>query len=96
MSNTRLSKYDQHKQRQQEAQYHSHNIKELEAQLAEARDVLRVMPHDASNLELMAERREVAKHIEQLEEWLADERACIAEATQATPEQVEQVMRGML
>lgn len=95
MSNTRLSKYDQHKQRQQEAQYHSHNIKELEAQLAEARDVLRVMPTDEGNLELMAERREVAKHIEQLEEWLADERACIAEATQATPEQMEQVMRSM-
>lgn len=95
MSNTRLSKYDQHKQRQQEAQYHSHNIKELEAQLAEARDVLRVMPHDNSNLELMAERREVAKHIEQLEEWLADERACFAEATHATPEQMEKVMRSM-
>lgn len=95
MSNTRLSKYDQHKQRQQEAQYHSHNIKELEAQLAEARDVLRVMPHDESNLELMAERREVSKHIEQLEEWLADEKACIAEATYATPEQMEQVMRSM-
>lgn len=95
MSNTRLSKYDQHKQKQQEAQYHSHNIKELEAQLAEARDVLRVMPHDESNLELMAERREVSKHIEQLEEWLADERACIAEATYATPEQMEQVMRSM-
>lgn len=95
MSNTRLSKYDQHKQRQQEAQYHSHNIKELEAQLAEARDVLRVMPHDESNLELMAERREVAKHIEQLEEWLADERACIAEGTQATPEEMDQVMRSM-
>lgn len=95
MSNTRLSKYDQHKQRQQEAQYRSHNIKELEAQLAEARDVLRVMPHDESNLELMAERREVSKHIEQLEEWLADERACIAEATYATPEQMEQVMRSM-
>lgn len=93
---SRQSLYDQHKQRQQEAQYHSHNIKELEAQLAEAKDVLRVIPTDESDLELMEERREVAKHIEQLEEWLADERACVAEAKQPTPEQVDGVMRHLM
>lgn len=91
----RQSLYDQHKQKRTQARYHQMNIDDLEAQLAEARDVLRVMPHDESNLELMAERREVSKHIEQLEEWLADEKACIAEATYATPEQMEQVMRSM-
>lgn len=95
MSNTRLSKYDQHKQRQQEVQYHSLNIKELEAQLAEARDVLRVMPSDESNLELMKERREVAKHIEQLEKWIADERECIAEA-QANSEVIDKILRNMV
>lgn len=93
---SRQSLYDQHKQRQQEAQYHSHNIKDLEAQLAEARGLLSAMPTDESDLELMKERREVAKHIEQLEEWLADERACLAEATQVTPEQMDGVMRHLM
>lgn len=93
---SRQSLYDQHRQKQTLSRYHQMNINDLEAQLAEARDILRIMPTDESNLELMKERREVAKHIEQLEEWLADERACIAEGTQASPEEIEKVMRGLL
>lgn len=93
---SRISKYDQHKQRATDALYHTNNIKDLEAQLKEARDVLRHMPSDESDLNLMAERREVAKHIEQLEEFLKDERACIDEAEQATPEKMDVVMRHLM
>lgn len=95
MSNTRQSKYDQHKQRTQEAQYHKNNIADLEAQLKEARDLLRCMPFDESDIHLMAERTEVTKHIEVLEEWLADELACIKANNQPTPEQMDAVARQM-
>lgn len=95
MSKTRLSKYDQHKQGQVEEQYRQMNIDKLEAQLAEAKGILSVIPHDESNLELMKERREVAKHIKQLEEWLADERECIAEA-QANSEVIDKILRNMI
>lgn len=92
---SRLSLYDQHKQKAQEAQYHKNNIADLEAQLKEAHDLLRCMPFDESDIRLMAERTEVAKHIEVLEEWLADERACIKEDNQPTPEQMDNVARHL-
>lgn len=69
--------YEQKRAADERAKEIKANIADIEAQLAEAKDILRVMP--TQGWEAEQERKVVRERIAQLERYLQDEREALAE-----------------
>lgn len=90
----RQTKYEQKRAADERAKEIKANIADIEAQLAEAKDILRVIP--TQGWEAQQERKEVRKRIDELEAYLNDERQALAECDTATAEEVEAVVNSLL
>lgn len=90
----RQTKYEQKRAADERAKEIKANIADIEAQLAEAKDILLVIP--TQGWEAQQERKEVHKHIDELEAYLDDERKALSECNTATAEEVEAVVNSLL
>lgn len=73
----RQTKYEQKRAANERAKEIKANIADIEAQLAEAKDILLVIP--TQGWEAQQERKEVHKRISELEAYLKDERLALKE-----------------
>lgn len=73
----RQTKYEQKRAANERAKEIKANIADIEAQLAEAKDILQVIP--TQGWEAQQERKEVHKRIVELEAYLKDERQALSE-----------------
>lgn len=87
----RQTKYEQKRAADERAKEIKANIADIEAQLAEAKDILRVIP--TQGWEAQEERKEVHKRIGELEAYLKDERQALSELAAGD---VEGIVRGLV
>lgn len=88
----RQTKYEQKRAADERAKEIKANIADIEAQLAEAKDILQVIP--TQSWEEQQERKEVCKHIDELEAYLNDERNALRECN-VSDDELDAVMRHL-
>lgn len=87
----RQTKYEQKRAAGERAKEIKANIADIEAQLAEAKDILQVIP--THGWEAQQERTEVLERITELNQYLNDERQALNECMAGD---VEGIVRGFL
>lgn len=88
----RQTKYEQKRAADERAKEIKANIADIEAQLAEAKDILQVIP--TQGWEAQQERKEVHKRIVELEAYLKDERQALQEL--AAGDDLDAVIRHLM
>ena len=88
----RQTKYEQKRAADERAKEIKANIADIEAQLAEAKDILQVIP--TQGWEAQQERKEVHKRISELEAYLNDERKALSECV--SDDDLDAVMRHIM